>query len=129
MILSIFSKLGLEYAIFVYTFHITRFTSGETKKIPSLDLFIESLMHEIDKFIKMGAIKSSKAHALTAHERNKSNLKTKQKGKGKKYLKQRKDPNFKAFDEYPSTPKVESESKERQSVVTAIATTTLNYHA
>jgi hypothetical protein len=39
MILSILSKLGLEYAIFVSTFHIVRFTSGETWKIPSLGSF------------------------------------------------------------------------------------------
>jgi hypothetical protein len=95
--------LGLEYAVFVSTFHTVRFTLGATWKIPSLDLFIESLMHEQDKLIKMGEIKSSKVHALVVHESNKSNLKTKQKGKGKKDPEQRKEGNFKPFDESSSS--------------------------
>jgi hypothetical protein len=99
MILAILSKLGFEYAVFISTFHIVRFTLEETWKMPSLDLFIESLMHEQDKLVKMGAIKSSKAHALAVHGSNKSNPKTKHKRKGKKDLKQRKDSNFKAFDD------------------------------
>jgi hypothetical protein len=86
MILAILSKLGPEYAVFVSTFHTVRFTSGETWTIPSLDQFIESLMHEKDKLIQMGVIKSPKAHALVVHERNNtSNPKSKQKGKGKAF--------------------------------------------
>jgi hypothetical protein len=99
MILVILSKLGPEYTIFVSTFHTMRFTLGATWKMPSLDLFIESLMHEQEKLIKMGAINSSKALALVVHEINKSNLKTKQKGKGKKDLEQRNDSYFKSFDD------------------------------
>jgi hypothetical protein len=103
MILSILSKLSLEYAVFVSTFHKMRFTSRETWKIPSLDLFIESLTHEKDNLIKMGEIKRSKVHALVFHESNKSNPKTKQKGKGKKDPKQRKDSNFKVLDDSSSS--------------------------
>jgi hypothetical protein len=97
MILAIFSKLGLEFVVFVSTFHTVRFTSGATWKMPSLDLFNESLMHEQGNPIKMGVIKSSKAHALIVNESNKSNPKTKQIVKGKKDLEKRKDSNFKAF--------------------------------
>jgi hypothetical protein len=77
LILAILSKLGPEYAVFVSTFHIVRITSGATWTMPTLDVFIESLMHEQDKLIKMGSIKSSKVHALVVHESNKSNLKSK----------------------------------------------------
>jgi hypothetical protein len=110
MILAILSKLGPKYAVFVSTFHIVRITLGEAWKIPSLDIFIESLMHEQDKLIKMGAIKSSKVHALVVHERNKSNPKSKQKGKGICILrKERKSIPNPLMN--PPTPKVERESK------------------
>jgi hypothetical protein len=46
LILSIFLKLGLEYVVFVSTFHTMRFTLGSTWKMVTLDQFIESLMHE-----------------------------------------------------------------------------------
>jgi len=52
-------------------------------------------MHEKDNIIKKGSIKSSKEHALVVHESNKSNLKSKYKGKGKKDLDPRKGGNFK----------------------------------
>jgi hypothetical protein len=43
MVLIILSKLGLEFSLFVSTFHSIRFTSGATWKMPSLEEFIESL--------------------------------------------------------------------------------------
>jgi hypothetical protein len=46
MVLTIFSKLGLEYLVFVSTFHSVRFTSVSTWKMPSLEDFIESLTQE-----------------------------------------------------------------------------------
>ena len=43
MVLTILSKLGSEYSMFVSTFHLVRLTSGTTWTIPSLEAFIESL--------------------------------------------------------------------------------------
>jgi hypothetical protein len=39
LILSILSKLGLEYAVFVSTFHTVRITSGAAWTMPTLDVF------------------------------------------------------------------------------------------
>jgi hypothetical protein len=83
LILSILSKLGLEYVVFVSTFHTMRFTSGATWKMPTLDQFIESLMHEKDKLIKMGIIKGPNVHALVVHERKHIQSKDQAKRKGK----------------------------------------------
>ena len=63
MVLTILSKLGPEYLVFVSTFHSVRLASGATWKIPSLDVFIESLTQEQNKLINMGKIKGPKAHA------------------------------------------------------------------
>jgi hypothetical protein len=46
MVLTILSKLGPEYSVFLFTFHSVRFTSGYTWKIPSLEDFIKSLTQE-----------------------------------------------------------------------------------
>jgi len=43
MVLTILSKLGPEFFVFMSTFHSVRFTSGATWKMPSLEDFIESL--------------------------------------------------------------------------------------
>ncbi|KAH9291034.1 hypothetical protein KI387_044163 [Taxus chinensis] len=83
LILSILSKLGLEYSVFVSTFHTVRLTTGATWKMPTLDTFIESLIHEQDKLIKMGTLKNSKAHALVVHASEKNNSKSNQQFKGK----------------------------------------------
>jgi hypothetical protein len=78
LILSILSKLGLEYIVFVSMFHTMIFTSGSTWKITTLDHFFEFLTHEQDKLIKMGTIKDANARALVVHERKKTfNMKTK----------------------------------------------------
>jgi hypothetical protein len=85
---------------FVSSFHTNRFTSGSTWKMLTLDQFIESLMHEKDKLIKMGIIKGSNVHALVVHERsNACNLKTKKKGKGKVHAEPKKEGYSKPFDD------------------------------
>jgi hypothetical protein len=46
MVLTILSKLGLKYSMSISTFHSVRPTSGATWKMPSLEVFIESLTQE-----------------------------------------------------------------------------------
>jgi hypothetical protein len=46
MVLTILSKIGLEYSVFVSTFHLVRLASGATWKMTSLKVFIESLTQE-----------------------------------------------------------------------------------
>jgi hypothetical protein len=41
MVLTILSNIGLEFSVFVSTFHSIRFTFGEDWKMPSLEDFIE----------------------------------------------------------------------------------------
>jgi hypothetical protein len=84
MVLTILSKLGPEFSVFVSTFHSVRFTSGATWKMPSLEEFIESLTQEQTKLINMGKIKGPKVHALTVqygsgHQYHKSKYKYKRK--------------------------------------------------
>ena len=126
LILSILSKLGLEYVLFVSTFHIVKFTLGATWKMPTLDQFIESLTHEQDKLIKMGIIKGPNAHALVVHESSStSNSKSKQKGKGKAHAepKRKGAPNPSMI---PQAPKVE---KGRPNAVTTTVVIILSSHA
>ena len=63
LILSILSKLGSDYSVFVSTFHTGKLTTLNWK-IPSLNAFIESLTNEHDKLVQMGIIRSSKGQAL-----------------------------------------------------------------
>ena len=78
MVLTILSKLGPEFSVFVSTFHTVRFAYGSTSKMPSLEFFIESLTQEKTKLINMGTIKGPRAHALTVHDGSQKyqNLKT-----------------------------------------------------
>jgi hypothetical protein len=46
LILSIMSKLGLEYSVFVSTFHATKSAFKASWKMPSLDDFVASLTQE-----------------------------------------------------------------------------------
>ena len=62
-VLSILSKLGPEYSVFVSIFHSKR-ESFPDWKVPSLDSFFESLIKEQDKLMRMGVIKTSKDQAL-----------------------------------------------------------------
>ena len=68
MVLTILSKLGPEFFVFVSTFHTVRFASRATWKMPSLEDFIESLTQEQTKIINMGTIKGPRVHALTVHD-------------------------------------------------------------
>jgi hypothetical protein len=43
MVITILSKLGPKYLVFVSTFHLVRLASGATWTMPSLEAFIESL--------------------------------------------------------------------------------------
>jgi hypothetical protein len=83
MVLFILSKLGLELSVFISTFHLFKFSSRATWKIPSLEDFIESLTQEKTNLINMLKIKSPKAHALTvqygSHQYYKSKYKYKRK--------------------------------------------------
>jgi hypothetical protein len=68
MVLTILSKIGPEFSIFVSTFHSVRFSFGATWKMHSLEDFIESLTQEKTKLINMGTIKGPRAHALTVQD-------------------------------------------------------------
>ena len=63
LILSILSKLGPDYLVFVSTFHTGKLTTPNWK-MPSLDTFIKILTKEHDKPVQMGILRSSKYQAL-----------------------------------------------------------------
>ena len=65
LVLSILSKLGPDYSVFVSTFYATKLTA-RTWKMPSLAEFMESLTQEQDKLVMTGTIKPSKDQALVA---------------------------------------------------------------
>jgi hypothetical protein len=83
MVLTILSKIGPEFSVFISTFHTVRFTSGATWKMPSLEDFIESLTQEQTKLINMGTIKGPRVHALTVHDGSHKYQKSKDKYKRK----------------------------------------------
>jgi hypothetical protein len=64
MVLTILSKLGMEYSVIVSTFHSIRLTSGSIWMIPSPEAFIESLAQEKNKLINMGKIKGPKVFMI-----------------------------------------------------------------
>jgi hypothetical protein len=96
-VLTILSKIGLEFSIFVSTFHTVRFASGATWKMPSLEDFIESLTQEKTKLINMGTIKGPRAHALTVHDGNYKHHKYKDKYKWKSHAHLKKEGYTKPF--------------------------------
>jgi hypothetical protein len=113
MVLTILSKLGLEYSVFVSTFHSTRLASGATYKMPSLEVFIESLTQEKNKLINMGKIKGPKAHALVVqYGINHPNQKYEYKDKGRHMQIQRRK-GTQNPSAMPPDPKVEREEKGR----------------
>ena len=59
LVLSIISKLGPDYSVFVSTLHATKLIA-RAWKMPSLAYFMESLTQEQDKLVMMGTIKPSK---------------------------------------------------------------------
>ena len=77
LILSILSKHGADYLVFVSTFRVEKLTTPGWK-MPTLNAFIESLTIEHDKLVQMGIIKSSRDKSL--HVSGPKDLK----GKGKK---------------------------------------------
>jgi hypothetical protein len=81
LIFSILTKLGPEYYVYTSSFHTTRLAMGSTWKIPSLDDFMESLIHEKIKLIQIGELNNSNPHVLTTQGSSKKN---KHKNKGKK---------------------------------------------
>jgi hypothetical protein len=97
MVLTILSKIGLEFYVFISTFHIIRFTSGSTWKMPSLDDFIESLKQEKTKLINMGTIKGPRAHALIVHDGSQKYHKSKDKDKWKSHAHTKKEGYTKTF--------------------------------
>ena len=89
LILSILSKLGPNYSVFVSTFFATKSAIGSTWKMPSLDEFAASLTDEQDKLVQMGTLKASNAHALAA--KMVRNTSSSSKHKGKKYQSKEED--------------------------------------
>ena len=106
-ILSIMSKLGPEYSVFVSTFHSVKLATGKSYTMPSLQEFMESLIFEQDKLIGMGKIKPPKAHALAVHDsshnkhhRSDSSQKNQQqKDKGKAHSHPKKEGYTKPFND------------------------------
>jgi hypothetical protein len=100
MFLTILSKLGLKYSVFVSTFHSVRLAFGATWKMPSLEVFIESLTQEQNKLINMGKIKGPKAHALTVQDGSgHQNQKSKDKDKRKAHVNPKKEGYSKPFND------------------------------
>ena len=67
--------------------------------MPSLDVFIESLIQEQDKLIQMGALKSSINHDILDRESNNTSSKGKKNGKDKKNTKSKPKENLNPSDE------------------------------
>jgi hypothetical protein len=83
MVLTILSKIGPEFSLFVSTFHIVRFSSGATWKMPSLKDFFKSFTQEQTKLINIVQIKGPKVHALTMQDGSQKYQKYKDKDKRK----------------------------------------------
>jgi hypothetical protein len=97
MVLTILSNLGLEFSVFVSTFHSAIFSYGATWKMPSLDDFIEALTQEQTKLINMGKIKGPKTHALTMKYGSHKYHKYKDKDKRKAHAHSKKEGYTKPF--------------------------------
>jgi hypothetical protein len=97
MDLTILSKLGPEFSVFISTFHYVRFTSRATWKIPSLEDFIESLTQEQTKLINMGKIKGPNVHALTMQDGRHKYHKSKDKYQRKAHAHLKKEGHTKPF--------------------------------
>jgi hypothetical protein len=97
MVLTILSNLGPEFSVFISTFHIVKFSSRFTWKMPSLEDFIKSLTREKTKIINMGAIKGPRDHALTMHDGSHKYQKSKYKYKRKAHAHMKKEGYTKTF--------------------------------
>jgi hypothetical protein len=82
LILSILSKLGPKYFVFVLSFQASKLTQ-EKWKMPPLNDFIATLTQEKSNLVQMGAIKRSKNQALAATNAPKRSGKDKKKGTSK----------------------------------------------
>ena len=82
-------NLGLNYSVFVSTFHATNMIA-QTWNIPSLVDFMESLTQEQDKLAMMGTIKPSKYQDLVVGD-SKMDSKGKNKSNPNKPHDQKKD--------------------------------------
>ena len=71
LILSILSKLGVEYSIYVSTFHSSKLTTRNWK-MHVLAVFMDSLTRQQDKLIQMGTIIKSKDQVLATGVSNQS---------------------------------------------------------
>jgi hypothetical protein len=99
MVLTILSKIGPKFSVFLSTFHSVRFTSGATWKMPSLEEFIESLTQEQTKLINMGTIKGPRAHALIVHDGSQKYQKSKYQYKQKAHAHLKKEGYTKPFND------------------------------
>jgi hypothetical protein len=124
MVLTILSKIGPEFSIFVSTLHNVIFVSGATWKIPSLDNFIESLTQDQTKLINMGTIKGPRAHALTFHDGSHKYQKYKDKDKRKAHAHPKKEGYTKTF-----TDASESKGKKGTNARTVTKDSIRNPHA
>jgi hypothetical protein len=111
LILSILSKLGPEYSVFVSSFQASKLTQ-EKWKMPPLNDFIEALTQEKSNLVQMGAIKHSKNQELVATDAPKSSGKDKEKGTGK-FLESKKE-RFAQSSEKSSEPRGKNKKKERK---------------
>ena len=80
--MTIVSKLGTYYSVFIWTSHATKLTS-QTWNMPKLAEFMESITQEQDKLVMMSTIKPSKYQDLVAGD---SKVDSKRKKKSKKEL-------------------------------------------
>ncbi|KAH9316607.1 hypothetical protein KI387_025234 [Taxus chinensis] len=108
LILSILSKLGPEYSVFISTFHAMKATLGSAWKMPSFDSFSSQLIREQDKLIQMGTLKS-KSHALVANKGKKNEKKKETKDQPKKETKTNQPPAKPNTNTSTSEPKVKKE--------------------
>ena len=91
LILSILSKIGAYYLVFVSTFHSVKLTTPNWR-MPTLNSFIESLTQEHDKLIQMGIIQSSRDQALVVGGPKVANDKGKKKDESPVQKEQSKEP-------------------------------------
>ena len=78
LIISILSKLGPDYSVFVSTFHATRLVVSNWK-MHSLCTFFDSLTKEKDKLIHMGVLNYSKGNDNALLVQGNKNFKSKEK--------------------------------------------------
>lgn len=72
LVLSVLSKLVLNYLVFVSTFHATKNDLGACNTMQSLSYFVVSVTKDKDKLIQMGTMKHSNPQALVASEQKDS---------------------------------------------------------